>query len=234
VLLEKIEPPMLRLIVERGYQPADRLPTLHEFSDQLGVNVGKAREQLAVARCLGTVEAKPRAGMHLAPYDFGAAVRTSLLFGLGLDPQLFEAFRKLRITVETCFWAEATALLTDDDKEHLRSLLATAWSKLDGPRIEIPHPQHRELHLTIFKRLDNPFVKGILDAYWDAYEAIQLNRYADYQYLHRVWTYHQQIVDGLMAGDIEAARQAFIEHAALLPQHFDPRPRGPSSKNKSR
>lgn len=223
VLLNKIEPDLLRHIIEQGYQPGDRLPTLQELGDQLGVNVGKVREQFAVARSLGLIETKPRLGTRLAAYDFGPAVRLSLLYGLGLDQQVFEAFRKLRTNIEASFWADAAVLLTADDMAHLRQLMQTAWQKLRGPHIQIPHREHRDLHLTIFHRLDNPFVKGIQEAYWDAYESIELNRYADYQYWHQVWTYHQQIVDELCAGDIEASRQAFIEHTALLPQHFGPR-----------
>ena len=65
-----------------------------------------------------------------------------------------------------------------------------AQLKLSQDRIQIPHPEHRAFHLTIYSRLHNPFVLGLLEAYWDGYEAVELNTYADYGYLQEVWSYH--------------------------------------------
>jgi DNA-binding FadR family transcriptional regulator len=76
-------------------------------------------------------------------------------------------------------------------------------------------------HLTVFKRLENPFVMGILEAYWDAYEAVELNRYADYTYLQQVWTYHEQIFEAICAGNYEQAKSLFIAHTNLI--RFQPR-----------
>nr|HRJ42395.1 FCD domain-containing protein [Caldilineaceae bacterium] len=70
--------------------------------------------------------------------------------------------------------------------------------------------------LTIFRRLDNLFVTGLLEAYWDAYEAVDLNTYADYRYLTAVWGYHEQIVKALGRGTVEEARQLHIAHMKLL------------------
>jgi DNA-binding FadR family transcriptional regulator len=47
---------LLNYIIKHGYQPGDRLPTISELqeTDNLGVSVSKVREQLEVARALGT------------------------------------------------------------------------------------------------------------------------------------------------------------------------------------
>ncbi len=71
-------------------------------------------------------------------------------------------------------------------------------------------------HLTTFKRLENPFVQGLLEAYWDAYEAVEMNRYADYDYLQSVWDYHERILECIEAGDFDGAQEAFVEHTRLL------------------
>ncbi len=68
----------------------------------------------------------------------------------------------------------------------------------------------------IFRRLENPFVLGLLEAYWAAYEAVGLNLFADYRYLETVWTYHQQIVDAICTEDYEAGYQALVDHKDLL------------------
>ena len=110
-------------------------------------------------------------------------------------------------------------LLTDEDIEHLQELVEQAVSQLQKPRIRIPHLEHRELHLTIFSRLDNPFVTGLLEAYWDAYEAVELNTYADYAYLQKVWEYHRRIVNSLVTKEYDEGKRLLVEHTQLLSSH---------------
>jgi len=220
--LNELDSDFLRHLIGKGYQPGDRVPALNELSDQMGISVGKLREQMEVARTLGLVAVRPKLGIRLEPYDFLPAVRFSLLFALATDPNLFDSFSELRKHVESAFWFEAVALLTDQDKSDLQDLMRTAWTKLSGPNIQIPHPEHRELHLTIFKRLDNPFVRGLLEAYWEAYEAVELNLFSDYEYLREVWTYHQRIVDAVVEGKAEVGHALLIEHANLLRHRVAP------------
>jgi len=193
-----------------------RLPSLHEMSVELGVSVARLREQLEVARALGFVEARPRTGIRRLPYSFLPAVRLSLAYAMEIDRTQFEAFAGLRNHIEAGYWYEAVGKLLPQDMEDLKRLMDSAWDKLRGPQVRIPHGEHRQLHLGVFKRLENPFVNGILEAYWEAYEAVGLNVYADYDYLQRVWEYHQQMVDAICAGDQEAGYQALVEHKDLL------------------
>jgi DNA-binding FadR family transcriptional regulator len=194
------------------------LPTLNELSRELGIGVAALREQLEVARALGLVEVKPRIGMRRKPYTFTPAVMNSLDYALALNKDHFLAFADLRRHVEMAYWHEAVKLLTEADLAQLKNLVACAWEKLRGSPIEIPHPEHRELHLTIYNRLNNPFVSGLLQAYWEAYEAVGLNFYTDYNYLTEVWQYHQKMVDAICENDIEAGYKALSEHSDLIYQ----------------
>lgn len=214
--LNELDSDFLHYIVEHKYKTGDKIPTLHQLSAEMSISVGKLREQMEVARTLGLVEVRPHTGIRLEPYDFLPAVRLSLLFALAQDPQQFEAFGTLRNHIEAGFWHEAVALLTEQDKRDLQDLMKSAWSKLSGPTIQIPHLEHRELHLTIFRRLNNPFVRGLLEAYWEAYEAVELNLFSDYEYLREVWTYHQRIVASIVEGRPDEGQALLIEHANLL------------------
>jgi DNA-binding FadR family transcriptional regulator len=154
--------------------------------------------------------------MRLQNYDFAPAVRLSLFFALAQDLSNFEHFSQLRTHVEIAFWHEACERLTAEDTTAMRACIDQAWKKLNGEWIHIPNQEHREFHLRIFRHLENPFVLGILEAYWDAYDAIELNRYADYDYLEQVWQYHERILNEICKGDFQAAQQAFIQHTQLL------------------
>jgi DNA-binding FadR family transcriptional regulator len=223
-LLDKLDSDLLRYIVSSGRRPGERLPSLKVLSDELKISTGKLREQLEVARSLGLVEVRPHTGIRIAAYSFLPALSFSLLYALAQDPTQFEAFGQLRSHVEAAFWHQAVSTLTPSDLAHLRKLVVSAWSKLNGRPIQIPHSEHRDLHLTIFKRLDNPFVTGLLEAYWEAYEAVGLSVYSDYQYLREVWTYHEAIVSALVAGEVDEGHRLLLQHTALLRHRETPRP----------
>ncbi|MGL4650789.1 MAG: FadR/GntR family transcriptional regulator [Caldilineaceae bacterium] len=211
-----VESDFLRYLFANDGKPGDRLPSLAELSATTGVSVGKLREQMEVARTLGLIEASPRRGIVRTEYTFAPAVRLSLLLALATDRRHFDAYGSLRSHLELAYWDEAVVLLGADDLAHLRALVAAAWAKLDQPRIQIPTREHRELHLAIYRRLNNPFVLGLLEAYWDAYEAVELNTYADYSYLRKVWDFHDGIVKALEQGDLALGKQLLYEHMQLL------------------
>jgi DNA-binding FadR family transcriptional regulator len=209
---------LLNYLIEHGYEEGDRLPTLNELqsADHLGISMGKVREQLEVARAMGLVEVRSKTGMRQKPYSFAPAVRLSLMYALARDPACFQMFSELRNHIEYAFWHEACHLLHEEDKLLMRECVSAAREKLNSEWIRIPHAEHRTFHLTVFKRLENPFVQGLLEAYWDAYDAVQLSSYTDYGYLQLVWDYHDRIIDRICDGDYDAAQAAFLEHTQLL------------------
>jgi DNA-binding FadR family transcriptional regulator len=218
MIVNHIDSEFLRYLLTTGCEPGARLPSLDEISGEIGISTGKLREQFEVARMLGLVDASPRRGIRCLKYDFRPAVRLSLMIALALDPSAFRSFSALRIHLETAFWDDAVTLLTDDDKARLRELVVQAQAKLNHERAQIPYAEHRAFHLGIFCKLENPFVLGLLEAYWDAYEAVELNTYADYSYLTEVWSYHQRIADALVSGDYVSGKEFLIQHMRLIDQ----------------
>lgn len=202
-----------------GPGEAARLPSLAELSKEIGVSVAALREQVEVAKAIGLIEVRPRTGMRRLDYSFLPAVRQSLSYAIAVDLDYFFAYSDLRNHIEATYWHEAVCKLTLEDHQRLGALVASAWEKLRGRPIQIPHREHRLLHTTIYSRLGNLFVQGLLDAYWEAYEAVGLNLYADYDYLQQVWNYHQRMVDAICAGDFEQGYQALVEHRDMLHHH---------------
>ena len=195
------------------------LPPLSELSRSLGVSLAALREQLEVARALGLVEVRPRTGTRRLPFSFAPAVSRILSYAIALDAGNFDKYAQLRNHLEAAFWDDAVQRLRDEDKQDLQLLITRAEHKLGSIPVQVPHEEHRLLHLLIYRRLDNPFVLGILEAYWDAYEAIGLNLYAgSIDYLHEVWKYHAHMVQGICSGDYAAGRAALLAHVDLLAQ----------------
>lgn len=194
----------------------DRLPAIQDLARELGISAGKLREQLEVARQLGLVEVRPKTGIRKLPYSFLATLRLSLRYALSEDPSFFEQFGEIRNHLEVAYWREAVGLLQADDRQMLQRLVERAWEKLRGSPVQIPHAEHRALHLTMYSRLTNTFVRGMLEAYWEAYEAVGLNVYEDYAYLENVWNFHERMVEAILNGDLEAGFAVELEHAGLL------------------
>jgi DNA-binding FadR family transcriptional regulator len=215
--LTKLDSQFLNYLIEAQIAPGERVPTLQEIGEELGISVGKLREQLEVARNLGLVSIRPRVGMQREPLDFSKAILPSVLFSLGTGEASFIQFSQLRRAIETELWSSAVVLLTDEDKQRLGDVVNQAWAKLRGQPIHVPNGEHRQFHLLIYSRLDNPFVQGLLASYWDAYEASELTRFASYQYWLDVWSYHEKIADALCANDFDRGRQLLVEHFDLLP-----------------
>ena len=206
----------LHYLAQAGLPAGERLPPLPEMARKLGVSVGKLREQLEVARALGLVEVRPKTGIRALPFSAFPGLWVSLRYALSSDPAAFGQFEALRHHVEASFFHEAVLLLQPSDLRHLERLVSKAWERLRGEPIQIPHAEHRELHLAIYTRLNNPFVHGILEAYWEAYETAGLNVYSDYAYLHEVWTYHERVVTGIANGNYDNAYSALVEHTGLV------------------
>jgi DNA-binding FadR family transcriptional regulator len=201
-------------IHDQGSSPS--LPPLSDLSKTLDISVAILREQLEVARALGLVDVRPRKGIRKLPYQFSPAVRLSLAYALTNETSRFEEFADLRKHIEEAYWYEAVNKLTEADLKLLNSLIKQAWLKLNGNPIQIPHDEHRELHLTIYKHLENEFVNGLLETYWDAYETIGLNVYTGLSYHQEVWQYHQQMVEAICNKNYELGFRKLREHTELI------------------
>ena len=186
------------------------------MSVELGVSVASLREQMEVARAMGLIDAKPKTGIRLLPYQFSPAVTQSLTFGVSINPALFHQYYDLRKKLEAAFWFEAVERLTPQDIDDLSRLLNQAESKLRRSPIHIPHEEHKQFHLTIYRRLDNMFVLGLLESYWDLYDAVGYGQYNDEEYIRRVWQYHRKIVEAIRSGEFEVGYRILREHMALL------------------
>lgn len=207
---------LLGYITTNGYKPGDKLPTIQQIASDCGISIAKVREALEVARALGLVEVRPGRGTHVAPLQIAEAVKLATTYAIGVDEDQFAALRELRNGLETQFWDEATRLLTADDISYLRNLISQAVKSLEGSPVQIPAREHRDFHLTIFSHLENLFVTGILDAFWDAYETFGYSLYQDLSYHQIVWSFHAKMVDAIEAGDSAKGKDLLIQHMALM------------------
>jgi DNA-binding FadR family transcriptional regulator len=194
----------------------ERIPPLSELSHMLGISVATLREQLEIARIMGFVEVKPKAGIRKTPYSFKPAVITSLTYALATDAAPFEQYANLRKHLEASYFIEAAKGLTPEDKEELELIVDRAEEKLKRNPVVLPTGEHRDFHLLIYRRVNNPFVIGLLESYWDLYKAAGFEIYPDMEYVRNIWQYHRKMVEMIKTRNYEQAFQSLLEHMELI------------------
>lgn len=207
---------LVQFIIERKRSGRNDLPSLQELSDQLGMSVPTLREQIEALKVLGVLEARPRHGVHIRPVDLSDGLTKNAIIAAAFDIQYFYQLSQLRDEIETSWFAPAAKLLDEEDIKHLEKIVARAEGKLEGKPIQIPYQEHKELHLSIYKRLDNLFVKGILEAYWTVYESVGMNLYTDLDYQVNVWDFHKAIVHAIKTKAYQEGQTLLVEHMKLL------------------
>lgn len=208
----------LQYLTEENKGEGCRLPSLSDLSKATKTSIPSLREQLEVARALGFVEVRPKTGIRKNKYRFTPAVTASLSYAIKEKRERFDAFSDLRKHIEAAYFEEAAALLTKEDITVLSTLVETARMRLTYKPVEIPFYEHRDFHLLMYSRLNNLFVSGLLEAYWQMYEEAGLNRYTEIDYQIRVWDYHEKIVESIRLGEFSNSKKTLLEHMILLDQ----------------
>jgi len=211
----------IEYLLSKSLQGKQKLPPIAIIAEELGISVPNVREQLAIAKLLGLINLQPRTGITILPYDFAPAVKTSLYYAVKTNHTYFEQFSDLRNQIEKAYFVPAVLCLQERDIEALLQIVEIAMGQLEGDPIRIPHEEHKIFHLKIYKNLDNVFIDGILEAYWDMYEIVGLNTYADITYLQQVWKYHQEIVQAIVNNEIKKAYRLLEDHIALIDTRKD-------------
>ena len=208
--------PFLQYIAAISDKGEERIPSLSELSKKLGMSVATLREQMEIARIMGFVDVKPKAGIRKTAYSFKPAVITSLAYALASEAAPFEQYANLRKHLETSYFIEAVKALTPEDRDELELIVRRAEDKLKRTPVTLPTVEHREFHLLVYKRLGNKFVIGLLEAYWDLYKAVGYEIYPDVNYVSNIWQYHKKMAELIKARNFDQAFQNLLEHMELI------------------
>jgi len=207
---------LIQYLIDKADHSVKELPPINQISQDLGISAACLREQIELLKLIGAVSAKPRKGLQLLEYQFAPAVTKSLYYAIKTNPNFFNQFSDIRNHLEKSFFIEAARLLSPLDIQQLYECVVSAWQKMGGKPAQIPHKEHRNFHLLIFQHVNNIFLKGILEAYWDTYEMVGMHEYADLNYLMKVWDYHQSIVKKIDIQDFQSAYKLLVEHMELI------------------
>ncbi len=207
---------LLDYLIEKARQPKSEIPTIQQLSSELGISTACLREQMELAKNLGIIATQPRKGIEIREYQFKPAVEKSLYYAISLDKKYFHQFSELRNHLEKAFFVESAKTLSEENIIELKGFVSKAQSKLNSFPVQIPHQEHRDYHLSIYRPHKNTFLLGILESYWDMYEQVGLDTYNNLSYLVNVWDYHKNILEKIEHKDFEGAYLLLIAHMELI------------------
>ena len=190
--------------------PGDILPGEVELGEMYGVSRTAVREAIKMLAAKGMVLPRPRIGTRVLPKRNWNYLDQDLLAWLNLEqhPELVSEFQQVRITLEP----EAAALTAihacDEDRAELQSLMEEMYQlgeEFDLDQwIEVDTRFHQLIYFASGNHFISPFgnlFKAVFESY---FRIITRDRVLKLEI-------HQRIVDGIMAREPDAARQATIE-----------------------
>lgn len=192
------------------------IPSIAQLGKELGLSNAAVREQLEVARQLELVEVKTKTGIQVSPFSINPAICLASKYGIEINPELLWDLLSVRQHLELAYWQEAVVKLSNEDVEYLGSLVESAMTKIGKRPLVAPIQEHREFHLSIYRPLNNTYLNGILEAYWDLFHESEVRLYNDHTSLINVWNHHQKIYQAIVAKQYEVGYQALRTHFELV------------------
>jgi DNA-binding FadR family transcriptional regulator len=206
--MEGLQEEIIDLILDRGLEPGDPLPTEHELCAELGVGRNTAREALKVLQAVEIIEIRHGFGMFVAQNSLDALAR-GLAFRnrLSLRHSGDEALE----LVDVCQMLEAGLIAAATDamtESHLTALRETVerMEKLAEAGESIAE-EEQLFHGRLFEPLENGLLANLMGVFWQVYRQLHDQVAATGLGLGETARRHREIYEAVAAGDkVQAAK----------------------------
>ncbi len=211
----------IRDYIERHrLRPNDPLPSEGELARALEVSRSSVREAVKSLESMGILETRRGSGVFVRAFSFEPLLNNlpyGLMEGAGALADLLEVRRILELSmiataIERLDAEQALAL--DETLEGMRSKAAQGES--------FPE-EDRQFHRTLFQKVDNTILLGLIDVFWlAASKASQHQNLADPQPMS-TYRDHVAIVEAVKARRVDGARVALDRHYAGINERIENR-----------
>jgi DNA-binding GntR family transcriptional regulator len=182
-------------ILRRQYPPGTVL-TEGALADKLGMSKTPIRHALRALHQEGLLEMGPRRQMQVC--RVAPAQRQELL--------------ELREALEQVALIHACRDMSDEDVDHLRTLLRRQRRAAEAGREDEFIDLDEELHVTLAERAGLRLVPRVLRQLRGFVRLLQLNTRRESGYLLRVYAEHERLIDAVERRDEQSAIVALREH----------------------
>lgn len=190
--------------------PGDILPGEVELGEMYGVSRTAVREAIKMLAAKGMVLPRPRIGTRVLPKRNWNYLDQDLLAWLNFDQhaELVDEFQRVRMTLEPEAAALTAIFASDEDRAELQSLMEEMYQLgevFDQEKwIEVDTRFHQLIYFASGNHFISPFGNLFKAVFENYFRIIIRDRVLKLDI-------HQRIVDGILAREPEAARQATID-----------------------
>lgn len=208
-----IQDELMALILDRGLQPGDVLPTEPELIEHLGVSRNSVREALKALQALDIVEIRHGYGTYvgrfsLDPLTNGLTFRT--LQGIGRDIRAIGEILEVREALEDGLIRRVAATIPDDDLADLDRLVTAMTDRAQAG--ETFPDEDREFHEILYRSLHNQLVSQLLQAFWTVFHRVNSELGGEDPDPAETARRHRAIYLALRRHDVVRAQKAMAEH----------------------
>lgn len=190
--------------------PGDILPGEVELGEMYGVSRTAVREAIKMLAAKGMVLPRPRIGTRVLPKRNWNYLDQDLLVWLSSEQhqELVNEFQQVRMTLEPQAAALTAENASDADRDELKSLMDAMYQlgeNFDQEQwIDVDTRFHQLIYFASGNHFISPFGNLFKAVFENYFRIITRDRILKLDI-------HQRIVDGILARDPEAARQATID-----------------------
>jgi DNA-binding FadR family transcriptional regulator len=207
---ETIQARLMQFIGDHGLRADDRLPSQAALTQALNVSMVALREAMRGLEALGIIEARVGSGWYVRDFSFDAVAK-GLAYTFQINRHNFGDLLEIRIRMESSFLPEAMSALTPDDLDALEGYVAEMQRLADaGQDFDAPD---RSFHMQLFAgKVRNQLFIEILSLFWTLYSRLPASSAAaPRDTLLEDAARHRLLLDALIAGDVELARERLLE-----------------------
>jgi GntR family transcriptional regulator, transcriptional repressor for pyruvate dehydrogenase complex len=200
---------MLEAILSRRLEPGARLPSERELGEQFGVSRTVIREAVRALTAKGLLEVRSGSGLRVAAVDAAAVSEALSLYLLGSTID-YSDVHEIRTALEVQMAAAAAERRTGEDIEPLVEAAERMESSADD--VDVAARYDVEFHRAIGRATHNQLYVVLLDAVGTSLLQVRRQNLAIPRASRQTLSDHRRILDAIVAGDADAARQAMQDH----------------------
>lgn len=218
-LTEEIIKRLVRLILEKGLKPGDKLPSERELISLFSVGRSSLREAVKILSALGVVEVSVGAGMFVGRGDLSLVTQPltlGLLIGDYSRNELIETRRVIEVSLAGLAAERASEEEVKAIAERLEAMRESHGNPARYSRADF------EFHLAIARAAHNGLLYNMLHNLRDILRALITGAvtYYDADHMPQSTKVHDPIYEAIRARDPKAARQAMAVHLDRLEERL--------------
>lgn len=211
-LYEEITTEIIKMIKEGSFKPGEKITGEVALAEAFGVSRNSVREALKALELSGIIVARPGKGTFLSLDAFQHINRMELVSTIkGTDS--YDELMETRLIVEPQLAYLASKRATKEDLEELRVLLEEQKSAVEDGTYNIT--LGLKFHMKILDTSRNKVLAKFMHSIGDelcAQRFVQISRYFDGHTLAHELKEHSEILDHIVAGEAEEAKQKLYTH----------------------